>query len=470
VSTVEITQLQRPTEPVEQHDGLGSALLLDNVRWYTRVRWIVVSVFILAGLVGCLMPGIIDSLGFVPPTPWAWWIAVYLAIANMLFFFLESRLTRESSHRLVSANIWLQIIVDLAAVTVVVHLVGSTETFIPFCYVIHVTMACIFFSRKKSFLVVALAAILYLSLVCAESVGMVSPSSVLRDAGRRYEEPAHISLILASAGVMLWGLVWYLVSSLALHVRERDIRLDKANRLLIQADEEKNREVLRTAHDLKAPFSGIESNIQVLKMKHWEETPDEVREIIDRIQVRSRALAERIKDILVLGSLRSRAAQEVSVGTVGLKDVLGEVIGELLEKAEERNVAIEADLLPAVVSGNAKQLGILFTNILSNAILYSHEGQSVKISVSECEDEVLISISDQGIGIKEEGLPHIFEEYYKTKEAAKFNKLSTGLGLAIVKRIALNLGLGLKVTSEPDKGTMFEVAIPKSKEHTSKGE
>jgi signal transduction histidine kinase len=72
-------------------------------------------------------------------------------------------------------------------------------------------------------------------------------------------------------------------------------------------------------------------------------------------------------------------------------------------------------------------------------------------------------VQDRGIGIKEEALPHIFEEYYRTKEAARFNRHSTGLGLSIVKEIAQNLDLRIRVESEAGEGTIFRVYLPEEK-------
>ena len=455
-------------EPSERK-GLGSAVLLHNARWFTQVRWIVVSVFVVTGLAGNLVPGTIRSLGLIPPTRWPWILAGAIALANIFFRVLVRRLKEDSPRRAVEANIWLQIVVDMMLVTALVHIVGSTDTFVPFTYLFHIVLACIFFPPRYSLMVTLLAAGLYFLCVVLELSGIWPTAGILADPSRAHLQDNALSVAFAGSAVLVWLGVWYLVSTLSEAVRKRDQQLDAANQQLIKADQETNQQVLRTTHDLKAPFSGIESNIQVLRFQYWDEIPESVRKIIDRIQMRAKTLSERIKDILILGDLRSQTAPEDGSGSVDLRSVLNAVIEELDEKAKDRRVSLDVEVPSTIVVGSMKQLTILFSNLVANAVFYSHEGERVEVSAKEDADEVHISVSDYGIGIKDEALPHIFDEYFRTKEAVRFNKLSTGLGLAIVKEIARNLGLRMRVTSEQGAGTTFEVTIPKKGEPINQG-
>ncbi len=104
---------------------------------------------------------------------------------------------------------------------------------------------------------------------------------------------------------------------------------------------------------------------------------------------------------------------------------------------------------------------MLFSNLLSNAILYSHEGGAVKVRCEPRKDGgAQVIIEDNGIGIEADKLPRIFEEYYRTDRAAQFNRSSSGLGLAIVRHIALTHGVRIRVESEPDRGTTFILDFP----------
>jgi signal transduction histidine kinase len=274
-------------------------------------------------------------------------------------------------------------------------------------------------------------------------------------------QPIGLKLIAALSAVFVWVVVWYLASTLSKSVRKREEDLSRANMKLIRADEEMNKQVLRTTHELKAPFSGMESNIQLLKAKFWAEVPDEVREIIDRIEFRAQMLSRRIKEILELGDLKSTDVTRGSLESVDLKMVIDDSIEEVRERAKGRHITIDNAVSSLGVMGREKQLAMLFGNLISNAVSYSHDGENVEIRAREDGNKVFVSVEDHGIGIKPEAVDFVFDEYYRTKEAAQFNRMSTGLGLAIVKEVALELGLGVKVESELDKGTTFEVCLIK---------
>ena len=109
-----------------------------------------------------------------------------------------------------------------------------------------------------------------------------------------------------------------------------------------------------------------------------------------------------------------------------------------------------------------EHLATLVGNLVANAIFYSHDNGTVTVTTRVGEDRaVTVGIADEGIGIREDALPNIFDEYYRTREASRHNEMSTGLGLAIVKRIADNLDIRIRVHSQEGEGTTFDVIIPR---------
>jgi signal transduction histidine kinase len=268
-----------------------------------------------------------------------------------------------------------------------------------------------------------------------------------------------IRSIFALSAVLIWFILWYFISTLSNSVRERDSSLRIANQKLQRADIEKTRQVLITTHDLKAPFAGIESNIGVLKYLHWDELPDSCRDLLDKIEVRSKTLRERIKQILDLGNLRTQIDNNIQTGPVSLKKIFDNVIGDIADQILERNIDLNTDIIDVTVNSNEEKLQILFSNLVSNAVFYTPENGKIEIKMKKHQNDMEVIIKDTGIGIADEYLDKIFNEYFRTPEARRFNKMSTGLGLQIVKTITEQLGLSLSVESEKNIGTTFTVGI-----------
>ena len=439
-------------------DGLEGTVLLDNARWFTQIRWVVVAALAMFGLAARVAPGVLHSLGLGAPGGWPWTLAFLLAAVNGLIVALLGRVPPGTPRERVVANIWVQIGTDLLVLTMLVYLVGPTGTAIGFAYLFHIALACIFFTRRHSFLVLLVSAALYLSTVALVCGGVLQPRSILLGPAPRALSMS-AGMVFAVPAVVVWLVVWYLVSTISVALRLRDQALDAANRRLLQADEEINQRMLRVTHDLKAPFSGIETAIEDLRLSHWESIPPAARETIGRIELLGATLRARIGDILTLGNLRSAAGMKPTPESIDLRALLEATAQEARDLAAHRKVRIELAVPAGRVTSDPRQLRILFSNLLVNAVSYSKEGGEVRVE-ADYGAGARVRVVDRGIGISESALPHVFDDFYRSQEAARFNPQSTGLGLAIVRQVASNNGLTVVVDSVEGSGTTFEVLIP----------
>jgi signal transduction histidine kinase len=116
---------------------------------------------------------------------------------------------------------------------------------------------------------------------------------------------------------------------------------------------------------------------------------------------------------------------------------------------------------PARVLGDRDRLRQVLMNLVGNGIKYSQpEGGEVIVSVQEERDRLYVRVSDEGVGIAEEDLPHIFDTAYRAPDARSFRCKGSGLGLAIVKRIVEQHGGEIRVQSRPGEGTTFSFDLP----------
>lgn len=443
-------------------DGLTGAVLLQNALWFSRIRWLVVTGLTgfsaLAAWVGAQR---LERVGISPPGAWPLYLAAILVLLNLVSLGWLRRLSARNLDRGVAANIWFQIVSDLIVLTVLVYRIGAIETVVSFAYLFHITLACIFFGRRDSLIVTSLSALLFAVIVWMECAAVLPREGILLPRPSEPPDSLH-TVLLAAPAVFVWFVVWALVSTLSDKVRRRDRELDAANTRIVRADEAINLQMLRVTHDLKAPFSGIESHIQVLKHTHWDELPEPIRAVIEKIDARSATLRSRIGDILMLGELRSSKPVGRVAVHVSLRELLESIVGDIQGLTTIKRVTVH--LLPdeAVVQSDAKQLRILFSNLISNAAVYSRDGGTVEVAIENTEHGATVRVADHGIGISDKALPSVFEDFYRAQEAASFNPNSTGLGLAIVRQVARNLRLTIEVESEQNKGTTIRVLIPKN--------
>lgn len=440
------------------------SILAQNVCWFCRLRWIVVSFLVLYGAL-TFIPALPALFGMRPPGLWPFIIAALLSATNLAF----RKYARASggSERRYTTNLWLQIISDLLLLTVVIHFMGEIHNVAAFAYLFHIVLACIFFDRRQSFIVLALSLALYATLTLLREYGILSSPSVFVEPPQISRVPlfeAAQSLIFAS----FCAVVWYLTSHLSQIVRQRDLALSELNKSLIEAQEAKARHMLRTTHELKAPFAAIQANVQLLTKGYCGPLSPEAMDTLNRIDQRCRRLANEINEMLQLSNLRSTRPSATPWKTLNVAGVIRWCAAQVQPLATERNVTVDLDLQFCNVRGAEEQLRMLFSNLLSNAILYSFNGGQVRV---RCEPGphggARVIVADSGIGIEADKLPRIFEEYYRTDRAAQFNTSSSGLGLAIVRHIALTHRIRIRVESEPDHGTVFTLDFPPTNEGQS---
>jgi signal transduction histidine kinase len=463
----------RPQTPeatgTEGSRSLPEPFLVKNVLWFCRLRWVVVAMLTVFAICAWL-PGLFQNLGLRSRVLWPLAAAAVLAVANAGFTAHARLLTVPDPPRHAKANLWAQIVLDLLVLTVVVHFLGSLETHAAFAYLFHVVLACIFLSRIESFGVVGIASCLYAGCVSLERAGVLASATVYADGTLRssIERTPTVTLLNLTWAIGIWIVVWYLASQLSAMVRARDSELAQTNRLLAEAQRERTRHMLRTTHELKAPFAAIHANAQLLLRGHCGVLPDDALDIVRRIAERCRRLAAEIQEMLQLANLRSESEQPVQRARIDLADAMRWAIGQVRQGAKERHISIEEDLAPAFVRGAADHLKMLFENLLSNAVSYGRQGGAVRVHCSAATgDGPVVVIEDDGIGIAPQKLPHIFDEYYRTDEAAKHNKFATGLGLAIVKQVAEQHSVHLLVESTPDVGTRFTLRFAGTGENLS---
>jgi two-component system, OmpR family, phosphate regulon sensor histidine kinase PhoR len=438
---------------------LFNDLLVEHIYWYCRFRWIVIAVLLVFGTAS-FVDNLFAYIDLRSRLYWPFGIAGIAIVLNVLFMIHANSSTRSIAGRKLLVNMWTQILLDLIILTMVVHYVGSIDTVISFSFLFHIVLSCIFFTRSQSFLVTLFSAVLFLICLTLEYTGIVPASSIYRN---QFLAPdLHIIIIHSTMILAIWFVVWYLVSYISNLVRERDYELCTTNQRLKDTQEEKTKHLLRLTHELKAPFAAIDANIQLIQKGHCGILPEKALELLERIAARSRKLGEVIQAMLQLENVQKMATEMPNIESLDLAEIIRWCLTQVQPTAQKRGVKLETDLQSVRINANEDCMKMLFSNVISNAILYSHQDSEVKVECRPGNSRPKVIVEDHGIGISDDKIDKIFDEYYRTDEAVSHNKNSNGLGLAIVKHVAQIHRLSIRVASEPNVGTKFEILFPSS--------
>jgi two-component system sensor histidine kinase SenX3 len=216
--------------------------------------------------------------------------------------------------------------------------------------------------------------------------------------------------------------------------------------------------VANVSHELKTPVGALTLLAETLL--EAVDDPAAVGRFAERIQHESQRLARLVKELLELSRLQGAEPLPVP-RPVAVDLILAEVVDRARTAAAARDIDVRvAGRRGLTVYGTESQLVTAVANLVENAVAYSPDGSTVRLTARRTGDVVAISVADDGIGIAAEDLDRIFERFYRTDSARSRHTGGTGLGLAIVRNIAANHGGRVDVTSTVGIGSTFTLRLP----------
>jgi two-component system, OmpR family, sensor histidine kinase SenX3 len=221
--------------------------------------------------------------------------------------------------------------------------------------------------------------------------------------------------------------------------------------------------VANVSHELKTPATSLKLLAESLE-EAIDEDPVQARLFAAQLKNETERLAQLITDLLDLARLESEERVEYP-DLVDLRGVLMTVLARMRRVARKKNITLQwkrfGRAADYTVRGDETQLISMFTNLVENAVKYTPPGGKVEVTGGSEGREIVVSVSDTGIGIPEANLERIFERFYRVDKARSKATGGTGLGLSIVKHIAENHGGRVAVESVLGEGTTFTVYLPR---------
>jgi signal transduction histidine kinase len=439
--------------------------LFDRLGWFTQVRWG-------AGLLSLAFMAI-GWYAFHVRFAWqpALAVAAGLFAYNLVFTWWARWLYRhrERQKRRIRRLAHAQIACDLLAVAALVHTIGGVENHFILLFVFPVIVASEFFAPRIAYGYATLAAVLihtigwgefffydrfhYGLTVCETGAAERCVPLVASGAGQHYVFVLQVCFVMTFAVYV----TVFVASSIAGRLRQREEELEEAYRGLKSLEQVKSQFMRKTSHELRAPLGAMQSLLKAAARQMPGDASG--RDLLDRALARSQNTLDLVDDLLRYSRLQ--AVLELDhFEVVELAEVVRGAAAMFRAQAEEKGIRLEIEIAAASVRGVRDRLIDLVNNLVSNAIRYTGEGGVVTLRAGCDGGKAVLAVSDTGIGIPPDELPHIFNEFYRGDEAKRSVQHGTGLGMTIVRRV-VDLHEGrIDVDSEPGQGTAFRVTLP----------
>lgn len=278
---------------------------------------------------------------------------------------------------------------------------------------------------------------------------------VVQVVGERFSEQRLLDALLAvlllgglAAFVLAVAAGWLYAGRALVPIRASMERRDAALR--------RQREFAANAsHELRTPLTVIRTSVTDLQ-RNQDQPVRDVGAALEDIDAETTHLTALVDDLLLLARTDA-GTLEMDLAPVDLGDIAVEAVGPLVAMAAGRGVTLVAEPLPAEVEGDALRLRQLVKILVDNAVAHAPAGGHVTVAVRPDQQEALLVVEDDGPGIRDQDLPHVFERFYRGDEAPAGG---TGLGLAIAAWIVTRHGGRIGAGNRPTGGARFEARIP----------
>ncbi len=252
-------------------------------------------------------------------------------------------------------------------------------------------------------------------------------------------------------------------------VNERTAELEQALDELKRLDELKDAFLSSVSHELRTPLTSIRSFSEIL-LQYDRENPETQKEFLQIINTESERLTRLINDLLDLSRIEA-GGMVWQDGPLSIREVIEDVAKAQHQLREERSLRLKLDISPGLpmIHADRDRIQQVLTNLLGNAIKFSHEGGEIHIHAEPVDGRgsgdtsawIRVSVSDQGIGIEEKDYEVIFDKFHQIHtESSKDKPKGTGLGLPICKEVIGHYGGDIWVESEEGKGSTFSFLLP----------
>lgn len=386
-------------------------------------------------------------------------LLLFLVIFYEVYLYIIAMIEEEKKDRIKKGN-WILLPFILSTIGVLVlpiyykHEAAASYSYGPGVVVIYVSVcvlaitAVVYLMSFRDIITAKKKKAIIISLICEVGVGVY-----------QFLNP---TCLLSSVGIVLLCIGFYLTvespdNVLIELLLDEKRKVEEAREEAVMANQAKGRFLAQMSHEIRTPINAI---LGMDEMILRESTEENILEYAEDISGAGQLLLSIVNEILDLSKIES-GKMEIVETEYNLSKLIADLTAMITLKAQAKNLVFNVDVektLPVNLYGDDLRIRQILTNLLSNAIKYTKEGKIELIITGEIRDdkvELCCRVTDTGVGIKEEHLAGLFEEYRRIEEDSNHYVEGTGLGLNIAMRLLGLMDSKLQVRSEYGKGSEF---------------
>jgi signal transduction histidine kinase len=412
---------------VKSHDEYWKSIQRYN-SWFIKLRFLAIISLILF-IAGA---SILFDLGNIQFTALISTCALII-IYNLIFLKVNKGLIKKNK---TSENLefsFVQIILDLIALSLIVYFTGGIETPLFMFYIFHMIIGSILLPTALIYSI-AVVLIFTLSLFTTLEYYEIITHQSLNGlyAQSFYDDAIFIIAFLAVFSFVLIISI-YLTSKIAYDLYRREDQLKLALDEIEKNEESKQKYIMGIVHELKSPISVAQSFLYLLLESYTGSIDNTAKTTIQKAEKKLNESIDGINEVLKIS--RFKLFNKLETEKINLGELISEIIETYKERSKRKNIKIENNIDKAIIEADATLLKLALSNLISNAIKYNYQEGRILVELKQEDSDVLIKVSDNGMGIPKKDQTNIFDDFYRASNVKEKEIEGTGTGLTVVRQI-----------------------------------
>jgi signal transduction histidine kinase len=361
----------------------------------------------------------------------------------------------------------LQMVLDLSSLLLLVYFTGGIESPLCLLFVFHMIIGSLILPGVIVYTIAIVFVLLLVIMILLEYSGVLlhHPVNGLL-AFHLYDQIYFIAAFLSTFTLMIFGSI-YLSNGIARQLYKREKDLVESIKKINVAEREKQKYIMGIVHELKTPIVAVASYIDIILQKFLGPIDETVEEKLRRAKNRTDEGIQMINDVLNVSKLN--LYDKFDEEEVDIKSIITGVLRRRRAYADSHLIKLnfkDERTKHEKIKGDKFLLDIVISNLVGNSIKYGVDSGNVEVTLKNEGENVIIEVCDDGVGIPEEEISKIFDDFYRAENVKKISTEGSGLGLSVVKKIVDRHEGSIKVKSPSrlakykQPGSCFTVTLP----------